>query len=53
MPVTVLAAVPNVLAVRRELPVRTVSEFIAYVKATGHEIAVMDLPYREQITEQG
>lgn len=27
-------------------------DLIAYVKATGHEIAVMDLPYREQITEQ-
>lgn len=37
--VTVLAAVPNVLAVSSKLPVRTAEEFIAYVKANPDKIS--------------
>lgn len=33
VPVTLIATVPNVLAVRKNLPVNNVAEFVAYVKA--------------------
>ena len=38
VPVTVLATVPNVLAVNADLPVKTVQEFIAYVKANPGKV---------------
>ena len=38
VPVTVLATVPNVLAVNPNLPVKTVQEFIAYVKANPGKV---------------
>ena len=39
VPVTVLAAVPNVLAVSPLVPARTVEEFIAYVKANPGKVS--------------
>lgn len=39
VPVTVLAAVPNVLAVSRTLPVKDVQEFVAYVKANPGKVS--------------
>lgn len=39
VPVTVLATMPNVLAVSNRLPVRNVSEFIAYVKANPGRVS--------------
>ena len=39
VPVTVLATVPNVLAVSQKLPVKTVQEFIAYVKANPGKVS--------------
>jgi tripartite-type tricarboxylate transporter receptor subunit TctC len=39
VPVTVLAAVPNVLAVSNKLPVNTVQELIAYVKANPGKVS--------------
>jgi len=38
VPVTVIATVPNVLAVRKGLPVNNVAEFIAYVKANPGKV---------------
>lgn len=38
VPITVLATVPNVLAVNPNLPVKTVQEFIAYVKANPGKV---------------
>ena len=38
VPVTVLAAVPNVLAVSNQLPVKNVAEFIAYLKANPGKV---------------
>lgn len=37
--VTVLAAVPNVLAVSEKLPVKTVQEFVAYLKANPGKVS--------------
>jgi tripartite-type tricarboxylate transporter receptor subunit TctC len=39
VPVTVLATIPNVLAVSNSLPVRSVGEFIAYVKANPGKVS--------------
>lgn len=39
IPVTVLATVPNVLAVSQKLPVKTVQEFVAYVKANPGKVS--------------
>ncbi len=39
VPITVLAAVPNVLAVSNKLPVNTVQELIAYVKANPGKVS--------------
>lgn len=39
-PVTVLATVPNVLAVRTTLPVKTANDFVAYAKKEGGMITV-------------
>lgn len=39
VPVTVLATVPNVLAVSQKLPVKTVQEFVAYVKANPGKVS--------------
>lgn len=39
VPVTVMAAVPNVLAVSNKLPVKNVQEFIAYLKANPGKVA--------------
>lgn len=39
VPVTVLATVPNVLAVSTKLPVTTVKEFIAYLKANPEKVS--------------
>lgn len=39
VPVTVLAAVPNVLAVRSNLPVKSIEEFVAYVKANPGKVS--------------
>lgn len=39
VPVTVLATVPNVLAVSNKLPVKNVSEFIAYLKANPDKVS--------------
>lgn len=39
-PVTVLATVPNVLAVRTTLPVKTANDFIAYAKKEGGMVTV-------------
>ena len=39
VPVTVIAAVPNVLAVSPKVPARTVEEFIAYVKANPGKVS--------------
>ena len=39
VPVTVLATVPNVLAVSNRLPVKTVAEFIAYLKANPDRVS--------------
>lgn len=39
VPVTVIATVPNVLAVSNKLPVNTVGEFIAYVKANPGKVS--------------
>jgi len=39
VPVTVLATVPNVLAVSTKLPVNTLAEFIAYVKANPGKVS--------------
>ena len=39
MPVTVMASVPNVLAVSNKLPVKNVEEFIAYLKANPGKVA--------------
>ncbi len=40
VPVTVLATVPNILAVRSKLPVQNVAEFIAYLKANPGKVSV-------------
>ncbi|MFL6694866.1 MAG: Bug family tripartite tricarboxylate transporter substrate binding protein, partial [Ramlibacter sp.] len=40
VPVTVLATVPNVLAVSTKLPVQNVLEFIAYLKANPGKVSV-------------
>ncbi|NUZ07940.1 Bug family tripartite tricarboxylate transporter substrate binding protein [Piscinibacter koreensis] len=39
VPVTVLATVPNVLAVSAKLPVKNVKEFVAYLKASPDKVA--------------
>ena len=39
VPVTVLATVPNVLAVSNKLPVKDVAEFIAYLKANPGKVS--------------
>jgi tripartite-type tricarboxylate transporter receptor subunit TctC len=39
VPVTVLATVPNVLGVSNRLPVKTVAEFIAYLKANPDKVS--------------
>ena len=39
VPVTVMASVPNVLAVSNKLPVKNVQEFIAYLKANPGKVA--------------
>lgn len=39
VPVTVLATVPNVLAVSNRLPVKTVDEFIAYVRSNPGKVS--------------
>lgn len=39
VPVTVLATMPNVLAVSNKLPVRNLAEFIAYVKAHPDKVS--------------
>jgi tripartite-type tricarboxylate transporter receptor subunit TctC len=39
VPVTVLATVPNVLAVSNKLPVKTVQELIAYLKANPEKVS--------------
>lgn len=39
VPVTVLATVPNVLAVSNKLPVKDVAEFIAYLKAHPDKVS--------------
>lgn len=39
VPVTVLAAVPNVLAVSQKLPVKNVQEFVAYLKANPGKVS--------------
>ena len=39
VPVTVLATVPNVLAVSNKLPVKTVAEFVAYLKANPDKVS--------------
>ena len=39
VPVTVLATVPNVLAVSTKLPVKDLAEFIAYVKANPDKVS--------------
>lgn len=39
VPVTVIATVPNVLAVRNGLPVKDVGEFIAYLKANPGKVS--------------
>ena len=39
VPVTVIATVPNVLAVSQKLPVKTVQEFLAYVKANPGKVS--------------
>lgn len=39
VPVTVLAAVPNVLAVSNQLPVKNLQEFIAYLKANPGKVS--------------
>jgi len=39
VPVSVIATVPNVLAVRTGLPARSVSEFIAYLKANPGKVS--------------
>jgi tripartite-type tricarboxylate transporter receptor subunit TctC len=39
-PVTVLATVPNVLAVRTALPVKTANDFLAYAKKEGGVVTV-------------
>ena len=38
-PITVLATVPNVLAVSTRLPVKTVEEFVAYLKANPGKVS--------------
>jgi len=40
VPVTVLAEVPNVLAVSSSIPAKTVQEFIAYLKANPDKVSV-------------
>lgn len=40
VPVTVLATVPNVLAVSTKLPVQNLKEFIAYLKANPRKVTV-------------
>lgn len=40
VPVTVLATVPNVLAVSSKLPVQNVKEFVAYLKANPGKVTV-------------
>lgn len=39
VPVTVMATVPNVLAVSNKLPVKTVDDFIAYVRANPGKVS--------------
>lgn len=39
VPVTVLATVPNVLAVSNKLPVKNVQEFVAYLKANPDKVS--------------
>lgn len=39
VPVTVMATVPNVLAVSNQLPVKTVDEFVAYVRANPGKVS--------------
>lgn len=39
VPVTVIAAVPNVMAVSPKVPARTVQEFIAYIKANPGKVS--------------
>jgi tripartite-type tricarboxylate transporter receptor subunit TctC len=39
VPVTVIATVPNVLAVRKGLPVNNVAEFVAYLKANPGKVS--------------
>ncbi|TFZ04318.1 Bug family tripartite tricarboxylate transporter substrate binding protein [Ramlibacter rhizophilus] len=39
VPITVMATVPNVLAVSNKLPVKTVDEFIAYLKANPGKVS--------------
>lgn len=39
VPVTVLATVPNVLAVSNKLPVKNVEEFVAYLKANPRKVS--------------
>lgn len=39
VPVTVLAAVPNVLSISPRLPVKTVQEFVAYLKANPGKVS--------------
>jgi tripartite-type tricarboxylate transporter receptor subunit TctC len=39
VPVTVLATVPNVLAVSNKLPVKNVAEFVAYLKANPDKVS--------------
>jgi tripartite-type tricarboxylate transporter receptor subunit TctC len=38
VPITVIATVPNVLAVRKELPVNNLAEFLAYLKANPGKV---------------
>lgn len=40
VPVTVLATVPNILAVRSRLPVQSLTEFITYLKANPGKVSV-------------
>lgn len=40
VPVTVLATVPNILAVRSKLPAQNLGEFIAYLKANPGKVSV-------------
>src|SRR5207245_10809114 len=39
VPITVLAKVPNVLVVKKELPARTLNELIAYAKANPGKLS--------------